>query len=185
MVKHLQTIRRQTVDELCECLTILWGWRSKGCCFFKYLDLILFCSLSASCLACLFLSCWGESLVSIELLVLRETVFSYLFTSFFISFFILTLLIARLPLSFLESSLSGAPILLLLFPFLFLIVSARCFCCCIVPLWNLLRPSPRFKKVCRLGFNGVDASRTCYKQDIWRVIKNRNIIPTKTFPVLQ
>ena len=30
MVKHIQTIRRQIVDELLECLTILWGWRIKG-----------------------------------------------------------------------------------------------------------------------------------------------------------
>ena len=30
MAKHTQTIRRQTADELFECVTILWGWRLKG-----------------------------------------------------------------------------------------------------------------------------------------------------------
>ena len=30
MVKHTKTIRWQIVDELFECLNILWGWRLKG-----------------------------------------------------------------------------------------------------------------------------------------------------------
>ena len=35
MIKHTQTIRRQIVDELFECLTILWDWRLKGYAFEK------------------------------------------------------------------------------------------------------------------------------------------------------
>ena len=30
MVKHTQTIRRLTANELFKCLTILWEWRLKG-----------------------------------------------------------------------------------------------------------------------------------------------------------
>ena len=30
MVKHTQTIRQQFADELCEYLTILWGWHLKS-----------------------------------------------------------------------------------------------------------------------------------------------------------